>query len=81
MCGNIDIEEYLKPDLDDLEFDDAIKFDKRTFCEFFSERLAEKQITMNTFYQKENLKPMSIKIILLLLNIVLLMASFIMKNF
>jgi len=71
MCGNIDIEEYLKPDLDDLEFDDAIKFDKRTFCEFFSERLAEKQITMNTFYQKENLKPMSIKIILLLLNIVL----------
>ena len=69
MCGNMDIEEYLKPDLDDLEYDDAIKFDKRTFCEFFSERLAEKQITMNTFYHKENLKPMSIKIILFLLNI------------
>jgi len=68
-CGNMDIEEYLKPDLDDLEYDDAIKFDKRTFCEFFSERLAEKQITMNTFYHKENLKPMSIKIILFLLNI------------
>ena len=65
----MDIEEYLKPDLDDLEYDDAIKFDKRTFCEFFSERLAEKQIIMNTFYHKENLKPMSIKIILFLLNI------------
>jgi hypothetical protein len=69
MCENMDIEEYLKPDLDDLEYDDAIKFDKRTFCEFFRERLAEKQITMNTFYHKENLKPMSIKILLLLLNI------------
>jgi len=69
LCGNLDIEEYLKPDLDDLEYDDAIKFDKRTFCEFFSERLSEKQITMNTFYHKENIKPMSIKIILLLLNI------------
>ena len=69
VCGNMDFEEYLKPDLDDLEYDDAIKFDKRTFCEFFSERLAEKQITMNTFYHKENLKPMSIKIILFLLNI------------
>jgi len=46
LCGNMDIEEYLKPDLDDLEYDDAIKFDKRTFCEFFSERLSEKQIIM-----------------------------------
>mgnify|MGYP006873012459 CR=1 FL=1 len=69
LCGNMDIEEYLKPDLDDLEYDDAIKFDKRTFCQFFGERLLEKQITMNTFYHKENLRPMSIKIILLLLNI------------
>ena len=69
LCGNMDIEEYLKPDLDDLEYDDAIKFDKRTFCEFFSERLLEKQIIMNTFYHKENLKPKSIKIILFLLNI------------
>ena len=69
LCGNLDIEEYLKPDLDDLEYDDAIKFDKRTFCEFFIERLSEKQIIMNTFYYKENLKPKSIKIILFLLNI------------
>jgi hypothetical protein len=61
LCGNMDIEEYLKPDLDDLEYDDAIKFDKRTFCEFFRERLLEKQITMNTFYHKENLRPNLLK--------------------
>ena len=66
---NVDVEECLKPDLEDLEYDDDIKFDKRTFCEFFSERLLEKQIAMNTFHHKENLKSMSIKIILFLLSI------------
>ena len=68
-CGDIDIEEYLKPDFDDMEYDDAIKFDKRTFCEYFIAKLKQKQIIMDTFFNKENLIPMSIKIILLALNI------------
>ena len=34
LCGSIDMEEYLKPDLDDMEYDDAIKLDKRTFMNF-----------------------------------------------
>jgi hypothetical protein len=68
-CGNIDMEEYLKPDLDDMEYDDAIKLDKRTFCEYFTQKLKSDQIIMDTFYNKENLQPLSIKIILLLLNI------------
>ena len=66
---HIDIEEYLKPDLDDLEYDDAIKYDKRTFFKFLSDRLKEKQILMDTFFNKENLRPISIKVILLLLKI------------
>ena len=69
LCGNIDMEEYLKPDLDDMEYDDAIKLDKRTFCEYFSEKLKEKQHIMDTFYHSEKLIPISIKILLLLLNI------------
>ena len=69
LCGGIEMEEYLKPSLDELEFDDAIKLDKRDFCEYLVEKLKEKQIIMNTFYNKENLLPMSIKIVLLLLNI------------
>ena len=67
-CGNIIIEDYLKPDLNDMEYDDAIKYDERSFCEFFIERLKEKQIIMDTFYHKEKIRPMSIKILLLLLN-------------
>ena len=68
-CGNLDIQEYLKPELDDMIYDDAIKYDERTFCEFFIEKLKEKQKIMDTFYHKEKIRPISIKIILLLLNI------------
>ena len=66
---HINIEEYLKPDLDDLEYDDAIKYDKRTFFVFLSDRLKEKQIFMDTFFNREHLRPFSIKVILLLLHI------------
>ena len=68
-CGNIDMDDYLKTDLDDMEYDDAIKEDKRSFCEFLCQRLYENQIILNTFCFKDNLKPISIKIILQLLTI------------
>ena len=67
-CG-IDMEEYLKPELDDMEYDDAIKFDKRDFCEFFIDILKQRQILIDTLFNKEKLRPMSIKIILFLLNV------------
>ena len=66
---NIDIEEYLKPDLDEMDYEDALKYDKREFCEYFVENLKEHHTIMDTFFNKDNLRPMSIKIILLLLNI------------
>ena len=34
----IKINEYLKIDLDDMDFDDAIKYDKRTFFEYFCQK-------------------------------------------
>ena len=68
---DIDMEEYLKTDYDDMEFEDALKEDKRTFCEYYCDRFREKQIIMDTFFNPENLKPMTIKIIILLLNIIL----------
>ena len=65
----MDMEEYLKTDFDDMEYDDAIKNDKRTFCDFFIDRLKTKQMIADTFYHKDNIRPLSIKIILFLLNI------------
>ena len=68
-CENIDFNEYLKTDVDDMDYDDAIKNDQRSFCNFFCDKLKEKQIIMDTFFSKDILRPISIKLILLLLQI------------
>ena len=69
LCGNVDLNEYLSEDLDSLDYDDAIKKDTRKYCEYLSDRLKSKQIFMDTFLNKENVKPLSIKCMILLLNL------------
>ena len=65
----IDMDEYLKPNLDDMEYDEAIKYDKRPFCLFYWERLKEKQLIINIICNHEFLRPITMKFLLLLLNI------------
>ena len=64
-----EIEEFLSPEIDDMNFDDVIKNDKRTFKEFFFDRLKENQIIINTISVDEPLKPRTMKIILLIIDI------------
>ena len=64
-------EEYLSTSPDDMEYDDAIIFDKRKFWEHFLECLKDKQIIAQTFIADEDLKPRSMKIIVLILNFIL----------
>ena len=66
---DIDLKKYLITDFDDMDYDDAIKKDKRKFCEYFSDKLKAKQILLNTFFIKEQFKPRTIKILLLILDI------------
>ena len=68
---DIEMDEYLKTDVDDMEFEDALKYDKRSFCEYFCENFKNEQIIMDTVFNRESLKPMTIKIIIFLLNVVL----------
>ena len=63
------IQEYLKTDLDDMDFDDALKKDNRKFVEYLNDNLKANQNIMNTFYTKEPLRPRTIKIILFILYI------------
>jgi hypothetical protein len=65
----INIEEYLKTDLDDMDYDDAIKKDKRKFSTYLYDKLKSSQIILNTFYQNEPLRPKPIKILLFILDI------------
>ena len=69
---NIDFfKEYLSTNPDDLDYDDAIYKDKRTFSEYFCENFIEDQIIATTFIHLEPLKTRCLKIMLFILNIIL----------
>ena len=65
----INMEEYLRAELDDMDYDDAVKNDKRKFFEFLKARLKSKQIILNTFFVNEPLRPRAIKVLLIILDI------------
>ena len=52
-----------------MEYDDAIRKDKRKFSEYFSDKLKSDQIILNTFFIEDPLKPKPIKIIFFILDI------------
>ena len=54
-----------------MEFDDAIKRDKRGFCEYFGDVLKEKQSFAYTFIATDRINTRMIKLILFSLNITL----------
>ena len=66
---NINIDEFLETQLDNMDYDEAIRKDHRKFCEFFSDKLKNELIFLNTFCSYEPIKPRSIKIILFILQI------------
>ena len=63
--------EYLETSPDEMEFDDAYVFDKRTFKELFTEDLKENQIVAHTFIANDPLKPRTMKIIVFILVVLL----------
>ena len=62
---------YLSTQIEDMDYDDAIKKDNRVFCIYFFESLKEKQIIANTFFAIDPLRTRSIKIMLFILDIIL----------
>jgi hypothetical protein len=64
-------DEYFATSVDDMEYDDAIIKDKRTFCQYLAECLKEKQMIAFTFISSDPLKIRIVKIMLFILNIVL----------
>ena len=66
---DVNFNEYLKTEIDDMDFEDAIKRDNRKFLEYFTDRLKTNQIILNTFWFTEPLKPKVIKIMYFILEI------------
>ena len=63
------IEKYLSTDADEMDFDDAFKLDKREYFQFLWERIKHSILLIGIFLVKEPLKPITIKILLFLMNV------------
>ena len=66
---DININEYLSTEIDDMDYDNAVKRDPRKFCQYFCDKLKNKLIIISTFLINEPLKPKTIKILLFVLDI------------
>ena len=65
----MNMEEYLKTDPDDMDYDNARKRDKRTFCVYFIDNIKSNLLIINIFYNFEVLNPWPIKFLLFILNV------------
>ena len=72
---DVNIEDYLSTDVDEMDYDDAIKKDNREFCTYFKERLKASHIILNIFCYYKPLKPRLIKILLFILQINILFVN------
>ena len=58
--------EYNEKEINELDYEEAIIYDKRNFCQIFWYILKEKQTLINTFFVKDPLKPFSIKFLVII---------------
>ena len=63
--------EYMATSPEDMGFDDAVKKDKRKYCEHMRENLIEDQLITAAFVEEDPLKPRSIKIMIFILHLIL----------
>ncbi len=66
---NDDFEGYLSNELNDMHFYEVASIDKRLFFDYFCDKLKKKQVILELCFVKNALKPLTIKILLLILNI------------
>jgi hypothetical protein len=66
---NINIKKLTEASFEEMDYDDVVEFDKRTFCQYFCEKTQEDQMMINAFFISEYTKPKKIKIAIFIFNI------------
>lgn len=69
IYDKINLDEILKPTFENMDYDDALEDDKRTFFQYFFEKIKINQKIINCFFILEFTKPRPIKILIFLLNL------------
>ena len=67
--NGFNIEEYIANTYEEMDYEDAIFEEKRSFWKYFIERIKNKHILINSFFIVDHIQPKSIKIILFLMQI------------
>ena len=60
---------YLETELDEMDYDEAIRKDRRKFCRCYTDRLKDNNIIINIFCSNDPIRPKPIKIIFLVLQL------------
>ena len=60
---------YLSLELEDMHFHDVAIIDRRLFFDYFCDKLKKKQLILQLFFINSPIKPLAIKILVLILNI------------
>jgi hypothetical protein len=79
-----EFDNYLTTDFNDMNFHDVSVIDKRLFFDYFCDKLKKKQVILELFYINSALKPVTIKLLLLILEIEIcfvINAMFINENY
>ena len=66
---DINLKEYLKTSMDDLDYDEALEKENRSFFKMIADRLIIKQVFINLFYNSNWIIPRSIKFIFFIVRI------------
>ena len=66
---DINLKEYLKTSMDDLDYDESLERENRSFCKMIADRLIIKQEFINLFYNNNWIIPRSIKFIFFIVRI------------
>ena len=61
--------EYDEKQLNELDYEEAIIYDKRNFCQMLWFTLKEKQTFINTFFSPNNLKPFPLKLLVFIFSL------------
>ena len=69
LDNGIDIKKFIEPSFDGMDYDDIVEIDKRTFFQYFCEKIKEDQMIINTFFILDFIKPKSIKIAIFIMDI------------
>ena len=66
---NFTFEDYLSLELEDMHFHDVAIIDKRLFFDYLCDKLKKKQLILQFFFVNSPIRPLTIKILLLILDI------------